>query len=231
MTHRSPHRISTTGPVNAPFEAHDDDDDDDECEDEPAKGDDKDKGGGRNWQLDYLRKTRTIELFGPVNNALAKRVISGLFFLEADDPTRPITLLQNSPGGSVTDGFAIYDAMRFVRPDIHVVCVGLTASIATITLLGAKKEHRFSLPHTEFLIHQPLIPGTVYGRAADLEITARQIIATRERINRMLAAETGQPLEIVEQHTQRDYWMSAAEAVEYGLIARIVPTRAELERL
>lgn len=210
MTHRP--IDSTTTPAWAG-----DDDDDDK------------KDAGRNWRLDTLRKTRTIELFGPVNNALAKRVISALFFLEADDDERPITLLQNSPGGTVTDGFAIYDAMRFVKPEVKVLCVGLTASIATITLLGAKKENRLSLPHTEFLIHQPLIPGTVYGRAADLEITAREILKTRARINAMLSEETGQPLEEVEKHTQRDYWLSAPEAVEYGLIARVVNGRDDLE--
>ncbi|TNF28594.1 MAG: ATP-dependent Clp protease proteolytic subunit [Deltaproteobacteria bacterium] len=217
MSHRLDHLIAQSTAAR-PFVAHDD---------EEENGKDQPK----NWQLDLLRKTRTIELFGGVNNAVAKRVISQLLFLEADDPTKPITVVQNSPGGSVTDGFAIYDAMRFVKPDIHILCVGLTASIATITLLGAKKEHRFTLPHTEFLIHQPLIPGTVYGRAADLEITAREIIKTRERINQMLAAETGQPLEVVEQHTQRDYWMSADEAVNYGLVARIVRSRDELENL
>ncbi|PKN58838.1 MAG: ATP-dependent Clp protease proteolytic subunit [Deltaproteobacteria bacterium HGW-Deltaproteobacteria-14] len=222
MSHRLDHLIAQSTAPSQRVVDHDPDDDDDNG---------KDKDQGKNWQLDYLRKTRTIELFGPVNNALAKKVISGLFFLEADDPERPITIVQNSPGGSVTDGFAIYDAMRFVKPDVRVVCVGLTASIATITLLGAKKEHRVTLPNTEFLIHQPLIPGTVYGRAADLEITARNIIKTRERINRMLSDATGQPLEVVESHTQRDYWMSADEAVNYGLVARIVNSREELEAL
>ena len=221
MSHRLDHLIAQSTAPSQQIVSHDDDDDENG----------KDKDQGKNWQLDYLRKTRTIELFGPVNNALAKKVISGLFFLEADDPERPITVVQNSPGGSVTDGMAIYDAMRFVKPDVRVVCVGLTASIATITLLGAKKEHRVSLPNTEFLIHQPLIPGTVYGRAADLEITARNIIKTRERINRMLAEATGQPLEVVESHTQRDYWMSADEAVNYGLVSRIVNSREELEAL
>lgn len=223
MSHRLDHLIAQSTAPSQQIVSHDDDDDE--------NGNGKDKDQGKNWQLDYLRKTRTIELFGPVNNALAKKVISGLFFLEADDPERPITVVQNSPGGSVTDGMAIYDAMRFVKPDVRVVCVGLTASIATITLLGAKKEHRVSLPNTEFLIHQPLIPGTVYGRAADLEITARNIIKTRERINRMLAEATGQPLEVVESHTQRDYWMSADEAVNYGLVSRIVNSREELEAL
>jgi ATP-dependent Clp protease protease subunit len=184
----------------------------------PAKG---------QW-LEHLRRSRTIELFGPVNSALAKRVISQLFYLEADDAEKPITVLQNSPGGSVTDGLAIYDAMRFIKPEIRIVCVGLTASIATITLLGAPRQHRYTLPHTEFLIHQPLIPGSVFGVASDLEITANQILKTRELINQMLARETGQPLEIVRRHTERDYWMTADEAVEYGLVAKVLTHRDDL---
>jgi len=183
--------------------------------------------GKGNW-IEHLKKSRTIELFGPVNGALTKKVISQLLFLEADDATKPITMIQNSPGGSVTDGFAIYDTMRFIKPEITVLCVGLTASIATITLLGAKKENRLTLPHTEFLIHQPLIPGSVYGVASDLEITANQIIKTRERINVMLSQETGQPIEIVRRHTERDYWMTAEEAVTYGLVARVVSSREEI---
>ena len=181
--------------------------------------------------MENLRKTRTLELFGPVTNKSARKIISGLLFLESDDPERPITIVQNSPGGSVTDGFAIYDTMRFIKPDVRVLCVGLTASIATITLLGAKKEHRLSLPHTEFLIHQPLIPGSIYGQASDLEITAREILKTRERINEMLAEATGQPLETIASHTNRDYWMNAEEAFNYGLIARVVASRAELDAI
>lgn len=192
-----------------------------------AEGDEGSPGKGGGW-VEHLKKSRTIELFGPVNGALTKRVISQLLFLEQEDADKPITVIQNTPGGSVTDGFAIYDTMRFVKPEIHIVCVGLTASIGTITLLGAKKEHRFTLPHTEFLIHQPLIPGSVFGVASDLEITANQILKTRERINQMLAGETGQPIEIVRRHTERDYWMTAEEAVQYGLVARIVNSRDDL---
>lgn len=191
-------------------------------------GDDDDKSGPKGIGLESLRKTRTIEMFGPVNSALARRVISQLLFLESDDADKPITILQNSPGGSVTDGFAIYDAMRFVKPELKIVCIGLTASIATITLLGASKENRFTLPNTEFLIHQPLIPGNVFGVASDLEITARQILKTRELINEMLSRETGQPIDIVSRHTERDFWMNAQEALEYGLVSRIVTNRAEL---
>lgn len=191
---------------------------------EPEEGGPQGKG---HW-LEHLKKSRTIELFGPVNGALARKVISQLLFLEQDDPERPITVIQNSPGGSVTDGFAIYDTMRFVKPEIRILCVGLTASIATITLLGAKKENRLTLPNTEFLIHQPLIPGSVYGVASDLEITANQILKTRELINQMLSRETGQDIEIVRRHTERDYWMDAAEAVSYGLVSRVVSSRDEI---
>lgn len=175
-----------------------------------------------------LLKTRTVPLFGAVDGKLTRRVIDALTVLEGDDPDAPITVLQNSPGGSVSDGFAIYDMMRFIKPPVRVVCVGLTASIATVTLLGAPKEDRVSLPHTRFLIHQPLIPGNVFGPASDLEITAREILKTRDRINQMLAEATGQPLERVEKDTQRDYWMDAEEALEYGLIARIIQSRDEL---
>ncbi|HRE90263.1 MAG TPA: ATP-dependent Clp protease proteolytic subunit [Myxococcota bacterium] len=192
-----------------------------------SEDDDKEKGKGGS-PLEALKKTRTVELFGPVNGALARRVISQLLFLESEDPNKPITVLQNSPGGSVTDGFAIYDAMRFVKPEVRIVCMGITASIATITLLGAKKENRFSLPHCEFLIHQPLIAGSVYGVASDLEITARHILKTRELINHMLSRETGQSLDVVQRHTERDYWMTASEALEYGLISKLVSSRDEI---
>jgi ATP-dependent Clp protease protease subunit len=178
--------------------------------------------------LEKMLKTRTLRLFGSVTDKLAERFIASLLLLEADDAEKPITVLQNSPGGSVTDGFAIYDTMRFVKPEIRIVCVGLTASIATITLLGAPKAWRASLPNTKFLIHQPLIPGNIFGPASDLEITAQEILKSRHRINQLLAEETGQPLARVEQDTQRDYWMNASAAREYGLISRIVESRAEL---
>lgn len=190
--------------------------------------DSQDKASEEKAALEVLRQTRTIELFGPVNPKLSRRVIAQLLFLEQDNPEKDIIVLQNSPGGSVTDGFAIYDTMRFVKPDVKIICMGLTASIATITLLGAKKEHRYSLPHCEFLIHQPLIAGNVYGVASDLEITARHILKTRERINHMLSRETGQELSIVEGHTERDYWMDSEEALKYGLISKIITSRDEI---
>lgn len=175
-----------------------------------------------------LIKARTVHISGQVDDKLAARVISELLILEADNPDAVITVMLNSPGGSVTSGFAIYDVMRFIRSPLRVLCVGLTASIATIILLGTKKENRLALPNTRLLIHQPLIPMTVYGPASDLEITANQILATRRKINEMLAAETGQTLERIETDTHRDYWLSAEEAVAYGLVDRIVSNRAEL---
>lgn len=176
-----------------------------------------------------LIRARTIQISGQVDDKLAARVISELLILEADNGDKPITIFLNSPGGSVTAGFAIYDVMRFVRPRLRVVCTGLTASIATIILLGTKKEDRLTLPNAKLLIHQPLIPMTVYGPASDLEITANQILKTRAKINRLLAEETGHALERIETDTQRDYWLDAEEAVAYGLVAKIVRERAELD--
>ncbi len=184
---------------------------------------------GQQSMMDRLLESRMVPLFGPVETKLATRVISALTLLDAMDPEKPITVLQNSPGGSVNDGMAIYDVMRFVRAPIRIVCVGLTASIATITLLGAPKEQRLTLPNTRFLIHQPLIPGNIFGPASDLEITAQEILKSRAKINDMLALETGQPLERVSEDTQRDYWMDAEEAVEYGLIARVITSMSDLE--
>ncbi|MFZ4577558.1 MAG: ATP-dependent Clp protease proteolytic subunit [Myxococcota bacterium] len=175
-----------------------------------------------------LIKSRILQVTGPIDDKVAARVMSELLVLEADDATAPITMYVNSPGGSVTAGFAIYDVMRFVKPDIRVICTGLAASIATVILLGAPKHLRLALPNTRLLIHQPLIPMTVYGPASDLEITAAEIMKTRARINRLLAEETGKTVERIEADTQRDYWLTAAEAVEYGLLARVVTGRDEV---
>jgi ATP-dependent Clp protease protease subunit len=178
---------------------------------------------------DKLIKARTVFLIGEVNDKSAARIIAELLVLEADDPQAPITLIVNSPGGSVTAGFAIYDVIRFVRPRVRVVCAGLTASIATVVLLAATKEDRFALPNARLLIHQPLLTGTIYGPASDLEITANEILRTRQRINTLLATETGQPSERIEADTQRDYWLGAEEAMAYGLVCKVVTERSELD--
>lgn len=175
-----------------------------------------------------LFRSRQIPIFGAVDHQLAVRVVSQLLALEQENSEKPITILLNSPGGSVTDGFAIYDAMRFVKPEVRVVCVGLAASIATVILMGAPKQWRTALPNTELLIHQVLIPEVVYGQASDLEITARNVLKTRDRINQLLATETGQSLERIERDTNRDYWMTAQEAVQYGLLSRVVTKRSEI---
>lgn len=176
-----------------------------------------------------LIKTRTILLSSEVNLTSARRIIELLFVLEAEDPEKPITLVLNSPGGEVHSGFAVYDVIRFIRPRVRVVCAGLTASIAVVILLAAKKEDRLALPNARFLMHQPLFQGEVFGPASDLEITANEILKTKSRINELIARETGRPLEEVELETERDFWLSTAEALEYGLISKVISSRAEIE--
>jgi len=175
-----------------------------------------------------LFESRQLSVFGAIDQEHAHKICAQLLALEHADPEAPITMILNSPGGSVTDGFAIYDMMRFIQPEIRVVCTGLAASIATIILLGAPKEQRLAMPNTKLLIHQVYIPGVIRGQATDLEITAKDLLQTKKRINELLAAETGQTLERVEKDSNRDYWMTAEEAVEYGLISRLVTTRADL---
>jgi ATP-dependent Clp protease protease subunit len=176
---------------------------------------------------DRLLKSRTVALFEPITPRSSRRVVTSLLVLESEDPRAPITLLVNSPGGSVDDGFAIYDTMRFLRCPVRVVCVGLAASAANIVLLGAPKGNRFALPNTRILIHQPSTGAA--GQASDLAITAREILKTRARLNQLLAAETGQKLERIEEDTNRDFWLSAEEARDYGLIDRVVAKRTEIE--
>lgn len=175
-----------------------------------------------------LIENRTIFVSEGINSAVAKRVINHLLAMEAQDNSNPIYMYLNSPGGEVNSGFAIYDTMRFIKSDVRVVCTGLCASIATIMLLGAKKEHRYGMANTKYLIHQPLIGGSVQGQASDLEITAREIIKTRKKINELLSQECGKPFEKVEEDTTRDYWMNSEEALEYGLISKMVENIGEL---
>ena len=184
--------------------------------------------GGQDKLSEKLLKSRTILLSSDVSPATARRVIEELLVLEADDADKPITLLVNSPGGEVHSGFMVYDVIRFIKPTVRIVCVGLTASIATLILLAVPKERRLALPNARLLIHQPLFQGEVFGPASDLEITANEILKTKERISRIIAAETGQPMEKVTHDTERDFWLSAEEAREYGLISRVVERREEM---
>ena len=192
--------------------------------------DDEEKSGGaprgpRGLEERMLR-SRTVALFEPITPKSSRRVVASLLVLEAEDPKAPVTLLINSPGGSVDDGFAIYDAMRFVSCPVRALCIGLSASAANIVLLGAPKGSRFSLPNTRILLHQPSTGAS--GTASDLAITAREILKTRKRLNELLTQETGQKRERIEEDTNRDYWLSAGEAKEYGLIDRVVAARKDL---
>lgn len=177
-----------------------------------------------------LYSHRELFISEGIDSRVAKRIISCLLTLDHEAPGEPILMLQNSPGGEVNSGFAIYDTMRFIKSPIIVLNTGLCASIATIINLGAEKKNRLSLPNCRFLIHQPLIGGTVKGPATDLEITATEILKTREKINKLLSVECGQPLARVEKDAQRDYWMNAEEALEYGLISRIISSHSELKK-
>lgn len=173
-----------------------------------------------------LLEHRKVFISEGVTAAVAKRTISALLALDAMS-REPIHLYVNSPGGEVNSGFAIYDTIRFIESEVKIVNTGLCASIATVINIAAKKGNRLSMPNARFLIHQPLIMGQVYGQASDLEITANEILKTREKINRMLAAECGQDLKKVEEDTVRDYWMSAEEALKYGLIDKIVTSNKQ----
>ena len=173
-----------------------------------------------------LLKTRQLTLFEGITDKVAKELIQGLFLLEADDPKKSITIYMNSPGGSVNAGFAIYDAIRFIKPEVRIVCTGLCASIATIILQAPEKKNRLTMPNCEFMIHQPLIRGGVTGSVSNIEITSDEIIKTRKKLNEILSKETGQPLEKVEQDCDRDFWMNASQAVEYGLVTKVIEDKS-----
>ena len=171
--------------------------------------------------LQNLFKSRTITIFGEINQKVAESTVAQLLALsvENDDPIR---IFINSPGGHVESGDSIHDMIRFIKPEVKVIGTGWVASAGAHIYLGAKKENRLCMPNTRFLIHQPL--GGAGGRATDIAIEAKEIIKMRRRINEIIARETGQPLERVEKDTDRNYWMSAEEAKDYGLVSRIIET-------
>ncbi|HOU54626.1 MAG TPA: ATP-dependent Clp protease proteolytic subunit [Myxococcota bacterium] len=181
--------------------------------------------------LERMLKTRTVLFSSEVSPTSAQRLMERLLVLEAEDPAAPITLLLNSPGGEVHSGFGVYDLIRFIGSPVRVVCVGLTASIATVILAAVPRERRFALPNARLLIHQPLFTGEVFGPASDLEITAHEILKTKDRVNRLLAEATGQPLDRIERDTERDFWLSAQEALDYGLIGQVIDRREALPPL
>ncbi len=167
-----------------------------------------------------LLKDRIIFLAGPVTDALANSTIAQMLFLASKDPGKDIQLYINTPGGSVTAGMAIYDTMQYVKSDISTVCIGLAASMGATLLAAGKKGKRFALPNSQILLHQ--VAGGVTGEAVEIEITAKQIIKIKEKLNKILAKHTGQPLEKIERDTDRDFYLSAEEAEEYGLIDQVI---------
>ncbi|MCE4553303.1 ATP-dependent Clp endopeptidase proteolytic subunit ClpP [Pelomonas cellulosilytica] len=170
-----------------------------------------------------LLRERIVFLVGPVNDAIANLVVAQLLFLESENPDKEISLYINSPGGSVSAGMSIFDTMQFIKPEVSTLCMGMAASMGAFLLAAGAKGKRFSLPNAKVMIHQPL--GGAQGQATDIEIHAREILKTRETLNRILAERTGQTLEKIQSDTERDYFMSAAEAQNYGLIDQVLEHR------
>lgn len=173
-----------------------------------------------------LLKERVIFLVGPVEDYSANLVVAQLLFLEAENPDKDIHLYINSPGGSVTAGLAIYDTMQFIKPDVSTMCVGQAASMGALLLAGGTSGKRYCLPHSRMMIHQPL--GGFQGQASDIDIHAREILQVRDRLNRILAKHTGQPVEKIAIDTDRDNFMGGGEAVEYGLIDAVLSFRGAM---
>jgi ATP-dependent Clp protease, protease subunit len=167
-----------------------------------------------------LLKDRIIILGGQVDDVSANSIVAQLLFLDAENPEKDISLYINSPGGSVTAGMAIYDTMNFVKADVQTICIGMAASMGAFLLSSGAKGKRYALPNAEVMIHQPL--GGAQGQATEIEIAARHILYTRDKLNKILAENTGQPLEVIERDTDRDNFMSAERAKEYGLIDHII---------
>ena len=170
-----------------------------------------------------LLKERVIFLTGPVEDHMANLVVAQLLFLESENPDKDIHLYINSPGGVVTAGLAIYDTMQFIKPDVSTMCIGQAASMGALLLAGGAAGKRYCLPHSRVMIHQPL--GGFQGQASDIDIHAREILAVRERLNKILAKHTGQSIETVQRDTDRDNFLSAQDAVEYGLIDQVLSER------
>lgn len=175
-----------------------------------------------------LLKERVIFLVGPVEDNVANLIIAQLLYLESENPDKDINLYINSPGGSVTSGLAIYDTMQFIKPNVSTMCVGQAASMGALLLAGGEKEKRYCLPHSRVMIHQPL--GGFQGQASDIDIHAREILQARERLNKIFSDHTGQLLDTIKNDTERDNFMSANEAKDYGLIDEVLDERENLPK-
>ena len=184
----------------------------------------KTSGGERSYDIySRLLQDRIVMLSGEVNDDIASLIVSQLLFLESQDPAKDIHLYINSPGGVVSAGLAIYDTMNYVKCDVSTICMGMAASMGAFLLAGGAKGKRFALPNAEIMIHQP--SGGAKGQETEIRIVAEQILKTRERLNRILSENTGKPLDVVSADTERDNYMTAQEAKEYGLIDEIITTR------
>ncbi|MBU5267224.1 ATP-dependent Clp endopeptidase proteolytic subunit ClpP [Virgibacillus proomii] len=172
-----------------------------------------------------LLKDRIIMLGSAIDDNVANSIVAQLLFLEAEDPEKDISLYINSPGGSITAGMAIYDTMQFIKSDVSTICTGMAASMGAFLLTAGAKGKRYALPNSEVMIHQPL--GGTQGQATDIEIHARRILQMKEKINEILADRTGQPLEVIERDTDRDNFMTAQKAAEYGLIDKVLERKPE----
>lgn len=180
--------------------------------------------GERSYDIySRLLKERIIFLGEEVNDVSASIIVAQLLFLESEDPAKDISLYINSPGGSVTAGMAIYDTMNFIKSDVSTMCIGMAASMGAFLLAGGTKGKRFALPNAEVMIHQP--SGGAKGQATDIKIVAENILKTRQKLNEILARNTGKPLQVIEVDTERDYYMSAKEAMEYGIIDNVISSR------
>lgn len=176
--------------------------------------------------LSLTLKSRKIFLSEDVNSKSAKKIIDTLFLLEQDNPDKPIYLFINSPGGEVNSGLAIYDVMEFIKPTVYTIGCGMVASIAAIIFLQPKAENRFSLKHSEYLLHQPL--GGMQGTASEIEIHAAQIIKTKAELNQLISDKTNKSLEDVKKDTNRDFWLDAAQATDYGMVSKTISSYSEL---
>jgi ATP-dependent Clp protease protease subunit len=180
--------------------------------------------GERSYDIySRLLKERVIFIVGPIEDHMANLVVAQLLFLESENPDKDISVYINSPGGSVTSGLAIYDTMQFIKPDISTLCIGQAASMGAVLLAAGTKGKRYSLPHSRVMIHQPL--GGFQGQASDIDIHAREILKIREQLNQLLAHHTGQSIETIDNDTERDNFMGAERAVEYGLIDQVLGNR------
>ncbi len=180
--------------------------------------------GERSYDIySRLLKERIIFLSEEVNDVTASLVVAQLLFLESEDPNKDIHFYINSPGGSVTAGMAIYDTMNYIKCDVSTICIGMAASMGAFLLAGGTKGKRLALPNAEVMIHQP--SGGAQGQATEIQIVAEKILQTKKKLNEILAANTGQPLEVIERDTERDHYMTAEEAMKYGLIDRVITGR------